>query len=197
MAPPVLVDTEERWYCVRTSFHGEIRTDLDIRDLGFSVFAPSLWRPPARARRDRNGVLRPARPARLVPLFPRYLFVKFRRDLDHWHSIARLETVDCIFGSTPLRPTPVPDKAIDLIRGLCAPNDCVYPDNRRMTEGYAPAIPRAPIEAGTRTRLMSGPMADLSGICTWSDGKRVRLLLEIMGRPVSVTVAQAAVEIDT
>ena len=71
MAPPVLVDTEERWYCVRTSFHGEIRTDLDIRDLGFSVFAPSLWRPPARARRDRNGVLRPARPARLVPLFPR------------------------------------------------------------------------------------------------------------------------------
>jgi hypothetical protein len=36
--------------------------------------------------------------------------------------------------------------------------------------------------------------ASLSGICAWSDGERVRVLLEILGAARVVTLAQAAVE---
>ncbi len=192
-APPAYVDIE-RWYCVRTRHGAEITADFDIRRAGFTLFSPSLWKPGTPARRAWDGSLRPARPALIVPLFRRYLFVRFRRDADDWRSIAHLPTVDRIFSSTRGQPTPVPDGAIDLIRSLCAPNGCVYPDNERMLDGPAPVIRMPPIAPGTRTRLTAGPMADLAGICTWSDSKRVRLLLEIMGRTVSVTVARADVE---
>lgn len=37
-------------------------------------------------------------------------------------------------------------------------------------------------------------MADLTGICQWSDSRRVTLLLEFMGRPVTPTVDRERVE---
>ncbi len=191
--PPTYVDIEH-WYCVRARYGGDITADIAIRRAGFTLFTPSLWKPGTPARRDRHGALRPARPERIVPLFPRYLFVRFRRVADTWRPIWELPGVECILSTAPETPTPVPDGAIDLIRGLCAPNGCVYPDNERMLDGPAPVIRMPPIAPGTRTRLTAGPMADLAGICTWSDGKRVRLLLEIMGRAVSVTVPRLAVE---
>jgi hypothetical protein len=42
--------------------------------------------------------------------------------------------------------------------------------------------------------LASGAMVGLTGICQWSDAKRVRLLLEILGRTVPMTVPRAAVD---
>ena len=171
---------------MRTAHGAEITADIEIRLTGFELFAPTVWKPATLPRRLANGAMQPGKPDRIVPLFPRYLFVRFRRLADPWRRIRSLRGVETILSSTPESPIAVPDAAIEAIRGQCAPNGCIYPPER--------ATPGAtPLAVGTAARLTEGPMADLSGICTWSDGRRVRLLLEIMGRAVPVTVAQSAV----
>ena len=175
-----------RWYCVRTGHGAEITADIEIRLAGFTLFAPTVWKPATKPRRLTNGAIQPGKPDRIVPLFPRYLFVRFHRLDDPWRRIRSLRGVEAILSSTPESPIAVPDAAIEAIRGQCAPNGCIYPLDLATKAA-------APLAVGTIARLTEGPMADLTGICSWSDGKRVRLLLEIMGRAVLVTVAQSAV----
>ena len=175
-----------RWYCVRTGHGAEITADIEIRLAGFELFAPTVWKPATKPRRLANGAIQPGKPDRIVPLFPRYLFVRFHRLDDPWRRIRSLPGVETILSSTPESPIAVPDAAIEAIRGQCAPNGCIYPPERAI-EGAAP------LPVGIAARVTEGPMADLTGICTWSDGKRVRLLLQIMGRAVPVTVPQSTV----
>lgn len=181
--PPVSPPPDvPRWYCVRTFPHGELTADTEIRLAGFTVFAPTLFKPAEPPRRIANGAMRPGKPDRVAPLFPRYLFVRFSRS-EKWQRIRYLPGVAGFLYAAPDQPAAVPDQVIELIRGLCAPNGCLYPPK------HAPLFP-----AGVTARLMLGPMADLSGVCTWSNGQRVKLLMHILGRPVSVTVAQSSVE---
>ena len=176
-----------RWHCVRSKPGADLTADIEIRLAGFDLFAPTLWKPATPARRV-GGCVRPARPDRVVSLFPTYLFVRFRRFSDHWARIRELPGVDYILGARPDTPSPMPDLVIETIRSLCSPNGCVYPpppvDPDRTT----------PIPPGASVLLADGAMIGLTGICTWSDSKRVRLLLEILGRGVSVTVPRASVE---
>jgi hypothetical protein len=60
-----------------------------------------------------------------------------------------------------------------------------YPANHRHMH---------PIDPGTCLRLLSGAMEGQEGICEWSDGRRVRLLVHILGRSAPLTVSQGDVE---
>jgi transcription antitermination factor NusG len=187
--PAIPDNVEPRWYCVRTRHGAELTADINIRLAGFTVFAPSLFKPATPARRSANGALRAAQPDRIVPLFRRYLFVQFRCGVDPWQQIRKLpgDAVEQILGATPELPTAVPDTAIALIRGMCAPNGCLYPASHHDR----------PLAVGANARFLTGPMADLTGICAWSDGRRVKLLLEMMGCLVPVKALQAEVEVVT
>lgn len=169
---PIIVslpDTTPRWFCVRTSYDAERRAAIGIGLLGFPVFSPSMWRPGYETRRYTNGSVRPARPSRVVPLFRRYIFTNFCPSDPDWRAIWRLEGVDCLLSQAEM-PIPVPDQAIAIVRALCSPNGCIYPPTH---EGQLPV--------GTSARLLGGPLGDMSGICEWSDRRRVRLLMEILG----------------
>jgi transcription antitermination factor NusG len=180
---------------VRTCHGSEITADIEIRLLSFTVFSPSVWKPATPARRGRNGAVRAAKPDRIVPLFPRYLFARFNRGQDDWKQIRHLPGVErIIFSTSPEFPAAMPDQAIETIRALCAANDCIYPDNVKLRDRKTPVIRPEPLPAGMNARLLHGPLADLTGICEWSDGRRVRLLLSLLGRAVTVTVPQAEVE---
>jgi transcription antitermination factor NusG len=183
-----------RWFCARTEFDRELLADIEIRLAGFEVFAPTIWKPATVARRSANGVLRAALPDRIVPLFRRYLFVRFRRDGDDWRQIRHFPNVAVeILGTTPETPTPMPDAAIALIRSLpgMAMNNCLYPPNVELRA----AGPVVHLPPGSNVRLLEGPLADLTGICQWSNDRRVRLLLSLLGREVFVTVPRTAVEV--
>lgn len=171
------------WYCVRTTHGAELTADIEIRLAGFTLFAPSLFKQATKPRLDARGAMRPGKPDRIVPLFPRYFFVQFNRADESWRKIRSLPGVERIMGTTPDWPLIVPDSAIAAIRALCAPNGCVYPESHRVQ----------PLAVNTRARLLDGPLANLDGICTWSDGRRVKLLLTFLGRPTLVDVAQDAV----
>jgi transcription antitermination factor NusG len=188
--PPVqpMSSSALRWYCVRTKHREELTADTEMRVAGFTVFTPTIWKPPEEMRRYTNGSIRRARPARVVPMFRRYVFVQFDISEPGWPGIKDLDGVDHIF-STPNgagqgKPSPISDAAIEWIRALLSPNGCLYPPGHHDT----------PIEVGTSLKLLDGPLIDRAAICQMSDGKRVRMLMQMFNRDVPVTVAQSAVE---
>jgi transcription antitermination factor NusG len=192
--PPL--PTGPRWYCV-VAIRGEQQiADVAIRTCerpdgssAFDLFAPVAWRPETKARRDASGVIHPARPARLVPLFGRCMFVKMNLSDPDWHRIKDLDGVERIMGAVGAGGTPsaVPDGAIEFIRKLPGmnTNGCVYPGGR-----FDPDFEGEPIEVGVMTRILTGSMADHEGICEWSDTRRVRLGMWILGREVPTTLAR-------
>lgn len=190
---------EPRWYVVRSlpdattprcgSTGGNQRlADIEIRVAGFQVFNPSVFKPAEAARRDRNGVVRPAKADRIEPLFPRFFFVRLNLTNPAWHAIKDLPGVDHIMhgAGTPGLPVAVPDETIELLLAMVEPNHCLYPRNHRHMN---------PIARGTALRLLSGPLEGHDGICDWSDGRRVRLLISIMGRQAPTHADQADVEV--
>jgi transcription antitermination factor NusG len=73
------------------------------------------------------------------------------------------------------------------VRYLARPNGCLYPE--------APSS-GVRIASGTRVKATEGAFTDLVGsLSEMSDGKRVKVLLEIMGRQVAVAMPQSAVEV--
>lgn len=172
------------WYCVRTDYNAQLRADIEVRLAGFEVFNPSVFRAAEPMRRDRNGVVRPARPDRIVPMFPRYFLTRFSLANPSWGQIEHLDGVDRLMTSPGGLPGAIPDAKVELLLGLVESNHCAYPANH---------LHMSPIDPGTCLRLLTGGMEGREGICEWSDGRRVKLLLQILGRPVSVTVSQGAV----
>jgi transcription antitermination factor NusG len=189
--PAEPITGEHRWYCVRTALGGERRASIDIGEAGFDVFAPTEWRPAECARRYTNGSVRPARPARVVSLFRRYIFVKFNRADPSWAGINKHEmpSVAYIVGATPEQPMPLPDHVLDVIRGAGWVNGCRY-DDVDPSDLNAPA----PIKPGTPVLIINGAFVDRQVICTWSNGKRVGFLMQMLGGETAFDVAQSSVE---
>jgi transcription antitermination factor NusG len=180
--PAVVWNDVPRWYCVRSQYASEALATAQIVKAGFEVFVPTELKPATRARRNAIGAIIPARPARVVGLFPRYQFVQFRRR-DQWQKIRELPGVDCILGTAHDTPIPMPERAMEFLRGMCDA------DGRFHENGEAPNS-----LVGALVRMTEGPMTMFEGICDWSDGQRVRVLLALFGRPCPVTVDQAVVE---
>lgn len=180
---------EPAWYCVRTTYGGERLASEEIGIAGWDQFAPTIWKPAVASRRDSYGIIRPARPPRVEPMFPRYQFVRFALS-DAWQAIRRLPGVECILGSTPERPASVHETTIERLQAVCEPNGCQYPRGVQLGSLTAP-IPFAP---GTTVRLLAGPMAELTGICQWSSAKRTRFLLHLLGRDVELEASTEAFE---
>ena len=186
-SPEQPMSSSARWYCVYTKHREELIADTEMRLADFTVFMPTIWKPPEEMRRYTNGSIRRARPARVVPMFRRYVFVQFDISEPGWPAIKDMDGVDHIFstGAGPGTPTPIPDLAIEWIRALLSPNGCLYPPGHHDT----------PIEVGTPLKLLDGPLLDRAAICQMSDGKRVRMLMQMFNRDnVPVTTEQSAVE---
>jgi transcription antitermination factor NusG len=167
-------DPAFRWLCVHTGAGQEKLAKDHISALGMPAWLPR-WRSEGRTR----------------PLFPRYLFVQADPDAGLWPRIFRQPGVVTILGtrSTRLeRPASVPASVLDILWRQCAADGVIYPPEPLVADRATP------IPCGTTVLLASGAMIGLTGICQWSDGKRVRLLLEILGRGVRVTVPRSSVE---
>ena len=182
-APPRDID---RWYCLRTEFGQERRADIAVRLDGGTAFNPSIYRPATPARRDAGGIIRPGKSIRFELLFQRYIFVRLNLSEPYWYQVKRLPGVERIISGVnltggPGMPIAVPDSAIDWVRGLAgfAQSDCLYPLNNRDTR----------IEAGISVTEPRGPLTGYGGVCTWSEGKRVRMLMRLMGRDIRAVVA--------
>jgi transcription antitermination factor NusG len=164
-----------RWYCVEThqGREAEVRDRLD--DQGFGAFLPLVmelrpWRP---------GIMRAA----AVPAFPRYLLVRFDRRAQPWRSILYTRGVKGLLSAGPEAPLPVADRQVQALFALGY--------DRPIMQDPRPAL----IEAGAKLRVTGGAFADHEGVCLWDSGKRVRLLMSLLGGQREVTVPRKVVEL--
>jgi transcriptional antiterminator RfaH len=122
--------------------------------------------------------VRHARSARVVlaPLFPAYFFVTLDTSRDKWRSINGTRGVSRIVANRE-RPVPVPLGVVEAIRDRL---------NIDGTINWSSSL-----EVGQFVRIADGPFTDLVGTLEHlgPDG-RVRVLLELLGRPVSVSLHQ-------
>ena len=157
-----------RWFVVQTHPREESRAQREILNQGIPTFLPMV------AVQRRRAV-------ELVALFPGYLFVLFDLARDRWRPIASTRGVQRIMGAAPDRPTAVP---AGIVEHLLKTQDL-----RSVIRAIAPI----PIPIGSTVRIGAGPFADQAGICLWSDDRRVRLLMEILGGSREIEVARSVI----
>jgi transcriptional antiterminator RfaH len=157
------------WNVAHTKPHHEAQVAKFLGLHGIEAYAPQ-FAPPARTRpgsvRDR----------RLRPVFPGYLFLRTpqqfgRWDLVHWAPGVRRILTDS--GS----PATVSDAVVDRIRA-------------RLFEKAGRGLTLRP---GERVVIESGPLAMVDAIFdkALNTSERVQVLVQLLGRPITVAVDAA------
>jgi transcription antitermination factor NusG len=138
-----------RWYACQTRSRAEKRVERLLMDRGIEAYLPRVHR--ERRWADRTRIVE-------FPLFPGYVFGRFR--LDQLHPVLAtvgLTTVVRLAG----RPAPIADDEIENLRRLAA--------------GVAATSQRPqpqPFSEGDWVRVIGGPFGDLEGVVVQLRGKR-------------------------
>ena len=156
-----------RWYAVQTNPGKDGLAAFQLRRQGFAVFAPRLEKTIRHARQFRTVT---------VPLFPGYLFVALCLDHQRWRAInGTLGVRSLVMGGT--RPLPVPDAVIE-----------------ELQHSTAQSADRPHWRSGDAVKVVRGPLAGLLGRIERLEGnERVRVLMELIGGEVAVTLGRSAV----
>lgn len=167
------LDCGSRWFCVQAHARREPEAVRELGNQGFATCFP------------RFQVADDAHEA----MFPGYLFVAFNPDADLWRPICSTRGVRRLFMTGTLRPVPVPHGVVEAF--LLHPGGVI--DKRPN------ALRLAMIPVGSRVRILAGPFADLSGVCSQTSQTsqaRIGLLLETLAGRVTVTLPREIVEVD-
>jgi len=150
-----------RWYVVYTHSKSEHIAERHLRNQGFETFLPQLKKIRRHARKT-DWVL--------VPLFPRYLFVRFDIERMRWNSIfSTLGVLDLL--SRGKKPLAVPEGIIEEIH------------DRQDDQGAVQMLPAVTFHKGDPIKVVSGPFADKIGLVdSMSDKDRIYVLLDLLGR---------------
>jgi transcriptional antiterminator RfaH len=159
-----------KWYVVQSKPKQEYRAYENLQAWKVETLLPQV-RPPAR---------RPRPTARVLPLFPGYLFARFDSD-DTAAKVRFTRGVSKILG-TPEGPSVVDDSIISLLRERM--------DNTGVVETTSQLRP------GDKVRIVGGPMADFMGVFERSATAthRVTVLLSMLSSQVRVTIDPWLVE---
>lgn len=161
------------WYVINTHPKKEFLALANISRQGFETFLPTFIH-----KYPRIG-------ERLRPLFPSYLFVEFDPDSDRWFPLCHTLGVKRLFSSIPdgnyVRPTPIATELIDSLKArvLETPKKTVAPV----------------ISPGTAVRITKGHFEGRTGICSWSNTKRVALLLDVLNGRLEISFSRDTVEL--
>lgn len=160
-----------KWYVAVSHPCQEIRAAMEITKLEFEVFYPIK----TFQRFRKQGA-----PVQVTgPLFPRYLFAKFDRELDDWGKIKDQRGVADILRNQN-RPVAISTSVVEAIRSY----------REAIQEVYSPGI----FEDKQKVRIVSGILCGVEGLFKGSDRQRTKAFLEILGKRYEVphnTIAAA------
>lgn len=160
---------ELRWYVVHTQPGAEGWAAVHLERQGHRIFYPR-YRKTIRHARRRISVM--------APLFPNYLFLGLDISRDRWRSVNGTRGVVRLLTQGDA-PCPVPRGVVEALQGYA---------NADGEVNLVPCI-------GQAVQIMEGPFADFVGKLARLDGAgRVYVLLDILGRTVSVTMRREALE---
>ena len=157
------------WYVVNTQPRSESRAIYHLETQGYSVFCPRYRRTVRHARQTKIV---------LAPLFPAYLFVHFDILRDRWRSINGTRGVVRLLIRDG-KPQAVPVG--------------IVPELMAWTRDDGSFDWTSKLKIGEAVRIADGPFAELLGTLEYLDAAgRVRVLLELLGRSVSVALRSEA-----
>jgi transcriptional antiterminator RfaH len=162
---PSVLGENERWFLVHARAKSELKAESHLRAQGFRTFFPQI-----------RKTIRHARQLRTVraPLFPRYLFLILNLDRDRWLSVRSTVGVSSLVTVSDGRPIPVPNGIVETL--IAQSDDKLARLDAGLVEGQS-------------VRVLSGPFADFLGkLERLNDAGRVRVLLELMGTTVPVSM---------
>jgi transcriptional antiterminator RfaH len=166
--PPQAMTTNidpAQWFVVQTKAREEHRVCARLAADDFVTFLPQML------VRRRHGS---RRWQAVEPLFPSYIFTRFRLELPAWSRIHWTPGVRRLLGGDT--PVPVSDEVV------------AYLQVRTGERGYV--VPGRTLAAGTKVQFTEGPFDMLEGIIDRpvSRHDRVRVLLWLCGKSVAVEV---------
>ena len=161
-----------RWYVVLTQAHAEPKATLHLERQGFDTYTPRLRKTRRHARRVDVVA---------APLFPRYMFVGIDLTAQRWRAVNSTVGVTQLVCNGEL-PTAVPDAVIDELRSFEDENGFV----------------RLPLPPGLRpgdvVRVTEGAFVSCLGLFEgMTEGQRVTILLDLLGRKTRVVLDSASV----
>lgn len=177
-----------RWHVVQTEPSREFEALNAIAAIeGLRPYLPTEIRRRVLMRNGRpvfeNGVRQ--RETVLRPFFPGYLFVQFDPREPAWAPIMRrnreTRTVR-LFCDPQLRPLSVPDAVVAALQARGRAGDGAI-------DLKAPAF--GPVAVGASVRLPGSVFDDMAGVVTWTDQRRVEVLMGLL----RVTVDRPMVEV--
>lgn len=165
-----------RWYAVYTKPGEEDRVESNLKVGYIETFTPRMKVRRAAPFTGETAVV-------IKPLFPRYLFARFRAS-ETLHKVWYTRGVHSVV-SIGNRPTPVDDEVIEIIRSRRGEDDLI-----RVGEEF---------RAGDRVTINDGPFKNLEGIFdgTAKDRDRVFILLSAVSYQSHVVVERSSVKKST
>jgi transcriptional antiterminator RfaH len=161
-----MMKESRRWYLIHTKPSGEAIARANLNRQGYEIYFPQLAQLLQRGRR---------RLERIVPLFPRYLFLRLRE------GDQPLGPVRCSLGVTNVvrfgsSYAVVPDSVIRELQARADPDSGLH------------RIVRSPLLApGMKVSIAAGSFKGLDGVFEREAGaERVVVLLGLLGREVPV-----------
>jgi transcriptional antiterminator RfaH len=157
-----------RWYLIHTKASAETLAQVNLERQSYEVYLPRLLH---------SKLTRGQRRERIVPLFPRYLFLSLE---EGQQSLAPVRSSVGVSGVVRFggRYAAVADAVVRDLQGRADPATGLHQLRRP-----------APLTPGTVVHLAAGPFDGLDGIFQREDGAaRVVVLLKLLGQETPVCV---------
>jgi len=163
----------KRWYVVQTRPQAEGKAAAHLGRQGFEIYVPRYLKRRRHARRVDIVA---------APLFPRYMFVAIDMAAQRWRSIQSTVGVVRLVCNGD-HPAEVPEQVIKGIR--------LGEDDRGFVRLEKPPSFRL----GDKIRVLDGVFSACLGLFEgMTDGERIAILLDMLGRKVRVVLDADAVE---
>jgi transcriptional antiterminator RfaH len=163
----------KRWYVVQTRPQAETKAAAHLGRQGFEIYLPRYLKRRRHARRVDMVA---------APLFPRYMFVAIDVAVQRWRSIHSTVGVARLVCNGEL-PAEVPESVISGLR--------LGEDER----GFVRLEKRPAFRLGDKIRVLDGVFAACLGLFEgMTDGERIAILLDMLGRKVRVVLDADAIE---
>jgi transcriptional antiterminator RfaH len=163
----------KRWYVVQTRPCSESKAATHLERQGFEIYFPRYLKSRRHARRVDTVA---------APLFPRYLFVAIDVAVQRWRSVQSTIGVAQLVCHGE-NPAEVPGSVIQGLR--------LGQDER----GFVRLARKQPFKFGEKIRVLDGVFSASLGLFErMTDGERVAILLDLLGRKVRVVLDADAIE---
>ena len=158
---------EPHWYVVQTQPHAEAKAAAHLIRQGFETYMPRILKRRRHARRVEMVA---------SPLFPRYMFVIVDLAAQRWRAIQSTIGVTRLVCSGD-HPAAIGTTVIDELR------------SREDERGFVRLDQRPRFAPGDSVRVLDGVFSTCLGLFEgMTDGERVTILLDLLGRKVRVVL---------